>query len=208
MKPEIQVPSSHYFNTAYISQDRWLSYWHQINLALSFKSQSVLEVGVGNQIVAKTLKKFGVRMTTLDIDPELKPDVVGSVTEIPFEALSFDASMACEVLEHLPFDQFQKALSEIHRVTKKFVLISLPHRGSPVYLVWKVPLFKSHELFFKIPHFWKKKTSTPEHYWELGMHGFSIKRIRLEIESHGFRIKEYKIYANDPAHCFFVLEKD
>jgi len=126
MKP--QVDPDHYFKPSYDSKGRFISYWHQINELIKLKPTSILEIGIGNGLVANYLKQRGYNLTTMDIDPRLNPDKVGSVTNIPFPDESFEVVACFEVLEHLPYEQFSKALSEIHRVSKNmlFYLYRMP----------------------------------------------------------------------------------
>ena len=53
---------------------------------------------------------------SVDVAEDLQPEVVGSVTKLPFPDKSFDVVVAFEVLEHLPFEKFEVAVSEISRV--------------------------------------------------------------------------------------------
>lgn len=103
MKP--QVSREHYFKD-YDTKERWVSYWHQINEVLSTGSKSVLEIGLGNGIAADYLKKMGLGVTTVDIDPALNPDYICSVTELTkFLRLTFfDIVLCAEVLEHIPLE--------------------------------------------------------------------------------------------------------
>ena len=74
---------------------------------------------VGDGFVARILRDANVQVTTLDIQADLKPDVLGSVERIPLPDHSFDISICCQVLEHLPFDQFETCLKELHRVARR-----------------------------------------------------------------------------------------
>jgi 2-polyprenyl-3-methyl-5-hydroxy-6-metoxy-1,4-benzoquinol methylase len=110
MKP--QVKSNHYFNKSYDSKERFISYWHQVNEIVRLEPDSVLEIGIGNGFVSKYLKEREVNITTLDFDPNLNPDKVGSVLDIPFEDIFFEVVACYEVLEHLPFEILIKLLLE------------------------------------------------------------------------------------------------
>jgi len=167
----------------------------------------VLEVGIGNGIVCDALGNLGFSVTTLDIDPALRPTVVGSVTKMPFPAASFDFLLVAEVLEHLPFEDFSRALSEIHRVTARYAYVTLPHAGAVFLDVCELPLLPHLQLFFKLPFFWSRHVFNGEHYWELGKRGYSVRRIRREILRAGFHIVKSGIYSQDPAHYYFLLTK-
>jgi 2-polyprenyl-3-methyl-5-hydroxy-6-metoxy-1,4-benzoquinol methylase len=122
-----QVPKSHYSKEGYNNLLRFLSYQHQIELITNLKPKNVLEIGVGNKLVSNQLKSMGLKVTTCDFDPKLKPDFIGDIRNLPFKKNEFDLVVAFEVLEHLPFSDFDKALFEMQRVSKKNCIISLPY---------------------------------------------------------------------------------
>ena len=66
----------------------------------------------------------------LDIDPEVKPDIVGSITDLSasFEAQTFDAVWSSHMLEHLYAHEVYPSLRQIHRVLKPggFALVMSP----------------------------------------------------------------------------------
>lgn len=204
---DIQVPASHYIRPGYLFPERWASYWHQIDAVRCVKPQQVLEVGVGNGIVAHAIEKIGITVDTLDIDPELHPTILGSVMQIPCADQSYDVVLCAEVLEHLPWGDFSKALSELRRVTKKHVIMTLPHAGYVFSLLGKIPFFSWKSFGFKIPHFWKRHVFNGQHYWETGKKGYSRACIVSEIQKAGFRIIDARIYPDDPAHFCVMCEK-
>ena len=92
LKP--QVKRDYSYKITYDTKERFCSYWHQIHEVLSLKNPGeVLEVGIGNRFVSRYLRDRGVNVTTLDIDKDLKPDVVGAVLDIPFPKASFQVVM-------------------------------------------------------------------------------------------------------------------
>jgi len=206
MKP--QVEPNHYFNKSYDTKERFISYWHQINEIINLNPKTVLEIGIGNGFVSKYLKERKVNVITLDIDKRLNPDVVGSVLNMPFSDKSFDVVACYEVLEHLPFKNFPKALSEIFRVSKYYAILSLPD-ASRVYRIYihipKIGIFKK---LIPLP---KLKPSVHKfdgkHYWEIGKAGYPLSKIINEIQKAGFKVeKTYRIFEN-PYHRFFILRK-
>lgn len=50
----------------------------------------------------------------------------GSIDAIPFPDSSFDCVIAHDVIEHLPVDVYSKALHELSRVSKKYIIIAVP----------------------------------------------------------------------------------
>ena len=203
-----EVEPSHY-GRKYDSKRRFLSYWHQIDEILSLDPKSVLEIGVGNGFVAKYLRDHGLAVTTLDIDERLHPDVVGSVTKLPFEEASFELVMACEILEHIPYEQAKEGLKEIHRVSSRGAVISLPDATRTARIEFPIPKFGKVRKLFVIPKFFPHahKITAHGHYWEIGKKGFPLKKVSDDIERAGFKIvKTYRVFEN-PYHRFFVLEK-
>jgi len=108
----------------------FINMFYQIKDVLSLQSiKRILIIGPGSGIITAVLKKIGFDVTTLDIDPELKPDFIGSVDDMNyFRDKQFDIVICSHVLEHLPFKYFEKSLSEIQRITK-YALIYLPISG-------------------------------------------------------------------------------
>jgi ubiquinone/menaquinone biosynthesis C-methylase UbiE len=197
--------SSKYSFQKYIYPSRWMDYWYQIREVLTLHPRNLLEVGVGSGVVFDYLKSQGVNITTIDINKELNPDVVGSVTNIPLKDNFFDVVLCAEVLEHLPFADFEKGLKELNRVSKKYVVLSLPHFGPMIKASIKAPFIKEIKIFFKtyLPVVHK---FNGEHYWEIGKKGYPSSKIRKIINKH-FEIKKEFIPHESHYHRFYVLEK-
>jgi len=206
---KLQVESNHYFKESYDSKGRFISYWHQINEIVKLNPVNVLEIGIGNGFVSKYLKERRANVLTLDIDKELNPDIVGSVLDVPFPDHSFEVVACYELLEHLQYENFHKALSEIFRVSKSYAILSLPDasRYYRVYLqIPKIGVFKKFILLSRLKNPIHKFDG--EHYWEIGKADYPLSRIMKNIRRVGFSIKRtYRIFEN-PCHRFFILEKE
>lgn len=207
-QPEIQVRKKHYLNLAYDSKNRWISYWYQINEIIKSEPKTILEIGVGNKTVSDYLKKLGYKVTTLDFDKALKPDIVGDIRSYDFKNRTFDAVFAAEVLEHLPFKDFKKALKQIKKVVKKKVIISLPHFSiTDMYFGIKIiPYISKKEFSLKVDIPIKHKF-LGEHYWEIGKKNYKLARICNEIKSAGFKIDKEYYPKENPRHHFFILSR-
>ncbi len=194
MQNKVQVESSHY-NWRYDSLKTWTSFYYQIDNIIKHANKEkdkILELGIGNGFVTDKLRKLGYDVTTVDFDECLSPDFVADVRSLPFNNNSFDIVCAFEVLEHLPFCDFDKALKELKRVVNKKILISLPYSSFTLWLGFKIfPYIKAKQLEINIPHSFRKHKFNGEHYWELGKKGFSIKKIMKHLKINGF-IVEYK----------------
>ncbi len=205
---KIQVKPEHYFNLKYDSKARWISYWYQINEVLNLKPKNILEIGIGNKTVSDYLKKLGFETVTCDFDKSLKPDVVGNVMKLPFKKNSFDLVLCAEVLEHLPFEKFPKALREIKRVSRHSVVITLPHFSiTNLYFALKIiPFIPRKEIMVKVD-FPIKHVFSAEHYWEIGKKSFSVSKVRAKIKNCGFFIEKDYYPKENPYHHFFILKK-
>lgn len=205
MSYEPQVDRAHYEGKAYRSAERWSSYYHQLALVRGAGARSVLEVGVGEGTVARTLRAEGVEVTTVDIAGDLQPDLVGSVTALPCQDKSFDVALAAEVLEHIQWEDVPAALGELARASRSHVVIGLPHPGYAFSFVAKVPLLPRIELYLQLPFFWQTHRFNGQHYWELGKQGHSISSfVRLAKEA-GLTLERLEKHADDPAHRFFLF---
>ncbi len=202
-----QVDRGAYAFECYSGEDRFASYYVQLREVFACAPSSVLEVGTGEHVLGNYLKNnTDIAYTSLDIAEDLSPDIVGDVRKLPFPDNSFDVACAFEVLEHLPFDDFEQAIGELMRVSKKQVIISLPHFGPPIKFLLKVPFFPEARFAFKIP-FPRKHMFNGQHYWEIGKRGYPAHRIRAILARFGTLRKEFTPFGNQ-YHHFFVLEKN
>lgn len=200
-----QVDKDHYDFLKYVNKSRFMSYYYQIKNILELKPNSVLEVGCGNNFLKNFFDK-SITYKTLDFDSELKPDYIGSVTQMPIGDKKFDIICCFQVLEHLTFDKFEKALAEIHRVSKKHVLLSLPYSALTFKFELKLPFIKGLKLKLDIPKFYKIHKFDGEHYWEIGKRGYSLNKIKNIIRKYFVIEGVYNQYEN-PYHMFFRLRK-
>ena len=104
----------------------FVAYFAKIN-----NLQTILNVGSGGErAVAKHLDTE-IRSTDIDFvgDVDFKINL-DEVETLPFEDKAFDLVCAMDVLEHL--ENFHRVNSEILRISKKIVLISLPNSAAEI----------------------------------------------------------------------------
>lgn len=199
-----QVDKTQYNFEKYAFEGRFVSYYWQLKEVLALNPTSVLEVGVGDCMFGSFIKNnTAVSYTSIDIAEDLRPDVVGSILELPFADKSFDVVCAFEVLEHLPFEQFDRALAELARVARTHVVISVPHFGPMISFSLKIPFVPQIRVALKIP-FPKKHVFNGQHYWELGKRGYPASLIRSKLSIHGGIVRDFVPFGS-PYHHFFIL---
>jgi len=100
---------------------------------------SVLDVGCGDGSITNFLAEHLLICGT-DISPvgpsQLRDGikaVISSPGKLPFDDNEFDLVMSHDVLEHLPLELLTLTVSEITRVARKWILVSVPHNENLEY---------------------------------------------------------------------------
>ncbi|MFC2162262.1 class I SAM-dependent methyltransferase [Candidatus Altiarchaeota archaeon] len=205
------VASRDHYLEGYDDVLRFISYYYQIDLVRGLGQGSVLEVGVGNKTVANYLQHNGFDVTTCDVDKSLMPDQVGDVRSLPFPDESYDVVLCSQVLEHLPWEEVEKALSELHRVSRKHVIVSIPYSSLRFQFLFRFPYISKFfnrqyfNFFYRLPLPIKGRFS-PDHPWEMGRKGYPGRKVRSMLEEN-FQIVREVTPVLTHHHLFFVLEK-
>lgn len=198
-----------YTTTNYLSVDRFISLQQQINTILQLKSiNKICEIGKGNGFFNMIVKSLGYNVLSVDYDKSLEPDIHCSVLDLKQKIdEKFDAVVAFQVLEHIPFENFELALENMKSISKKYVIISLPFAGITAKLLFY--LFKHKPRFlhlsYRIPMFWKKHIFHGEHYWEIGKKGYPRKKIKNLLKKH-FILKNEWLLPSSHYHIFYLCE--
>ena len=86
------------------------------------------------------LESQGFQVVAVDLEPH-HPDILkADITSLPFPDNAFDLVTCLEVIEHLDNEKMLLAIRELERVTKKYIIISIPNR--------EIPLGVGHKQFF------------------------------------------------------------
>ena len=132
------------------------------------EAQSVLDAGCGEGFVTRYLAQQNpaLRLTGVDLSKEaiayaqdhfgdLAHFRTGSLYKLPFSDNSFDVIVCSEVLEHL--DDTERAVSELKRVARRYVLITVPREP---YFKWLNDLGRALGISPDPGHvnFWTKTT--------------------------------------------------
>jgi len=203
-----QVDASHYEFGKYVTRKRWDSFWHQIDEVTRLVPKTVLEVGPGLGVLKSVLATLGIDVRTVDIDPALSPDILGSALNLPIADNSVDVACAFQVLEHFPFDDSGRAFAELARVANKGIVISLPDsRRKWPYSIY-IPKVGQKDFILTPPHAPKAHEFNGQHYWELNAKGYDENDIIRKFETYGncTLLKRYSAPRN-PYHRFMIFQK-
>jgi ubiquinone/menaquinone biosynthesis C-methylase UbiE len=93
--------------------------------------RSVLDVGCGNGVFTNLEEpsrfKVGIDLSKIALVNVVAPHLPADAVRLPFADNAFDAIVCMEMLEHLPEAIYQSTLSELLRVSRSYVLITVPY---------------------------------------------------------------------------------
>ena len=166
-------------------EEHWRLYWQQQKLMQDLVSAGdhVLEIGVGSGFTANYLRSKGVKVTTIDIDADKKPDIVANIVTYDFKQ-TYDHILAFEVFEHIPYEEVEKLFSRLSKVCRKNLFMSVPKNEVRLFRAefW-LPLIGHRILELTIRKF---KITEPNHHWEVDWKKVSLKRFNLLLQQSGF----------------------
>jgi len=197
------VPPSHYWNSWYLSPQRMSSIGWQYYLCTEIDAATFLEIGMGAGILT------GKSVITSDLAMNLKPDIITGLPSLAFRNRIFDAVTCFQVLEHLPFAQFAVSLKEMKRVSKQWIIISLPDKTKQLPL--KAQIARRFYQIFRYPPRWKPEplpvSIDPQHCWEIGSSGITYDTILSIASSLDLHTVEHFRNELNPYHYYFLLKR-
>ena len=209
----IQVKEGYYGKKKYNTLPRFISYFYQIDSVSSLGDvKKVLEIGPGSKLVANELKNIGYEVTTCDFDASVNPDVVADVRNLPFEDNSFDCIIACQILEHVKYNEFENVLEKMSKISRKYLIISLPSRHTGFEFILKFPFIQTLlkksfiDLNFQVPVKFPGFKESGQHYWEIDFWTTSRSKVESTIKRNFRILSKFKPPLNK-YHQFYVLER-
>jgi 2-polyprenyl-3-methyl-5-hydroxy-6-metoxy-1,4-benzoquinol methylase len=158
-----------------------------VSLTKTKTVDSILDVGCGEGFTLNRLRENGIGkrlegieylQAAIDLGKQTYPDikiVKGNIYELPYKDNSFDLVLCTEVLEHL--EKPQDALKELVRVSKKYLVISVPNE--PFFMLAQLIRGKNWSRFGNdIEHI--------NHWTMLGFSQFVKKSAKVKILSKRF----------------------
>jgi 2-polyprenyl-3-methyl-5-hydroxy-6-metoxy-1,4-benzoquinol methylase len=91
--------------------------------------RQIIDVGCGEGILVEEYREKGFDIVGLDMNYKSAYVNRGDLTKLPFADESFDLLTALDVIEHLDFEQQERAFAEIHRILRPGgrALLSIPN---------------------------------------------------------------------------------
>ena len=120
------------------------------------------------------------------------------------------AVLAAEILEHIPFAEVSKALKELARVSRKSIVITLPHFShfAPSIALKLFPYVPRFSKVFPISFPIKHKFDG-QHYWEIGKKETPLSKVKQLFSAiDGFRLARDYLIEENPFHHVFVLNRE
>jgi len=211
------LDKNYYSFSTYVSKERMITFWYQINEVLKCKSKNILEIGAGPGVVSSVLKNFGLQVTIIDINKKLNPDICVSVHNLDkvFNERYFDCVLCARVLHHIPFSEFENAIYQIWKVTNNKAILTLPVDDLRIYFSFKITSRPSIIKTISIPLLVKKTilklTNKLDNYyyklWKVNSQkSTSFSRLKTKLDRLFVIDRVYRI-PEDMSHCVFVLTK-
>lgn len=95
--------------------------------------QNLADIGCGNGVFVNYLTEnghvreiIGVDRSNAALEYVKTKKTNAEATNLPFQNSSFDCVTCLEVLEHLPIKDYELALAELARVSRKYIIVSVP----------------------------------------------------------------------------------
>jgi len=105
--------------------------------------KSIVDIGCGNGIITNVLGDFydvtGVDRSTNALKSVQTKKIASGADSIPLDNHEFDLVFSSELLEHLDDEVLLGAVSEIKRLSKKYIFITVPNDENPDKLSIRCP---------------------------------------------------------------------
>lgn len=183
---------------AHIDFYTWTRHFHVLRDLCARVRGDVLEVGTGDGVVRRCIQPFVRSYTVMDVNERLAPDILANVLDAqPALTARYDAVVCTEVLEHLPFDDLQRALEQLASFLEPGgeLYLTLPHRKAHMLVVtprqrlfkWRFPvgltsLAEAYHRFVR-----RRIWIDPHHCWEIGDGRVARSHVQQRLDAAGLR---------------------
>lgn len=202
---EKSLAREEYFNAGYFAQPQLFSLVQQVHDIHSLHPTSILEIGLGNGFVSSFLQRAGFEVVTADINPALEPDICASLSELPqhLNGRRFDLVVCCEVLEHMPFEQFEANIKTMRSIGDRLYM-TLPNykRAFGIGGLFRLPRIP-HNAFGWYFTYRQNRKLTDQHFWEIDYSSECRLQNIVSILKHEYSSVRTERYALNAYHQAF-----
>lgn len=96
--------------------------------------KSLVDIGCGNGVFTKKLGEIKPEIKSLSIDRSESalqfvetPKMIGDITNLPSENNTYDCVTCLQVLEHIPMPDYEQVKAQLSRISKKYIVVSVPY---------------------------------------------------------------------------------
>lgn len=211
-EPKVQVKTEHYKNNKQINNWLWSNYMYQINDTLKTNPKKILIIWKWSWVVDNYLKNTcNLEVYSMDIDESLYPDFIWWLPDLSdnIKNQKFDTIICAHVLEHIPFEYFDKSIENLSKICN-YLIIQLPPSTLQLRLnFWIQPYILDWNFNINIPLlFWKKYKFDWEHYWQPYRKWTSMKKVKKIINTFFEIEKSYQNPYNHYSYHFILKSKN
>lgn len=208
LERERGLARSAYFSDQYFSLPTLLSQTLQIKHIYELKPISILEIGPGTGFVSGFFRSAGVEVTTVDINPNLKPDICAPLSELSRHLEKrYDLVVCCEVLEHIPLSNLDENL-DILKASGNRLFMTLPNSFASIGFgaLVRIPRISRFLVDAHINLPIKHKLEGGPHFWEVGYNmDCTRKNIVSRLRKRYGKVSSSR-FALNPYHYQFTAE--
>jgi Methyltransferase domain len=186
----IEYPSDSTWIHELEKEIHWRLYWHQQHLMkdLIHAGDQLLEIGPGTGFTTNYLRSKGMHVTTLDFTPGMKPDIVANMLTYEFPD-QYDAVMAFEVFEHVPFEKIRDAMPRIAAACRRYLFFSVPRNvKTPFSIELRLPKMRARKWQWSTK---RGRPMTTNHFWEIDYNGVTRADVEKMATDCGLAIERY-----------------
>ena len=205
---ERSAPRELYFSDLSFSLHQLGSHAHQLHHIWHMRPRSVIEVGLGNGFVSTFLKRAGLPVTTVDLNPALDPDICAPLDQLGSHLdVRADLVVCCEVLEHMPLSELDSNLDSLKAAGDRLFL-TLPngYRSFGLGGIANIPKLGPRKVDLNFNTGWRRRLDKGPHFWEVGSTRECSRRALLKRLRRRYSDVTTGRFALNPYHVYFECE--
>jgi hypothetical protein len=189
-----------YFSDHYFSMLQLCSQSQQVHDIHTLSPADIIEIGIGNGFTSTFLRVAGYDVTTADVNSKLRPDICAPLADIQAAVgeRQFNLAVCCEVLEHMPWEQFESSIAVLRKLSPNLYL-TLPNYNkffgfSGYFDVPRVRQLINIGAYLPIP-----RKISEEHFWEVNSSSTTsvdaiksiLRRYYSNVRTYNYRLNTY-----------------